>query len=968
MNVLKEIKDSQEKGLKLFHSKKYEEASSFYKKCINLAKKYHYIEDEIKARNMIGKCYIFSRNQTLAKKNLLEVIRLCKKHEKNETIELAIAYCNLGKTYLDLSLYYKSLKALKKANKLCRNNDYGLNGSKVLSSTLNNLGICFRYLGKFDVAMEVYSEGLDIAKKIYHKEDIFLLYTNMSILYSTVGDYEKSILYIQQSANFIENDDWKRLANYYNGLGIALREKGENENALNYHLKSLDIRLKLKDPIPITNSYNNIAICFVKQKKYKQSLDYFQKVLKIRENKLGENHLTVAKVLVNMCELYLYMGENKIAEECVFKSLYIYENNYSINESSKIKRSFLDCYQYVGVVYRKKNDFHKSIKYLQVALNVIFENSLDSIYRNPINLNCSILLQENALEILSEKITTYWHLYQQKKEFSDLECALSTCKILIRLIDKISNGYMNENSKLALMRKVRRMFNPIYEAVYEMFKLNNSIDVLLFFEKSKATLLLSGIREEDAKKISNIPQSLLEKERYLKRELSSLDSLLIKAKTKKENLKNNKLISDLEKQQFNYRIRWELLIKNFERDYPKYFSWKYDTKTVQVKEAQKRLGINTAIVEYSIGDESVFIVLITKQNHQLVRIDKPDNFYELVKKYNKYLRRTSNNFFEASNRLYNLLIKPIEVFLKEIKNLIIVPDDVLNSVSFDAFINFELAPQFKQKQPSFADKLPYLIHRYNIQYHYSITLWHYLKSKYKENPKINSFSFLGFAPVNFGGKEKDRHRGYVASTSQKQEVFRKSFELGNLPDSEKEVLSVGGLFFEKNLEVKTHIGKEATKKDFLDNASDYTHILISTHGYKDERNTNYIGIVFHDTDGRAFSNDEIGNNILTTTETYSLELQADLVVLSSCNSGIGALRPGEGMMAINRAFLYAGASNILYTLSEVGDSYSMELVKRFFRNLLEGFSENEALSLAKREMIRLNYLPVAWSPFSLMGV
>jgi CHAT domain-containing protein len=108
---------------------------------------------------------------------------------------------------------------------------------------------------------------------------------------------------------------------------------------------------------------------------------------------------------------------------------------------------------------------------------------------------------------------------------------------------------------------------------------------------------------------------------------------------------------------------------------------------------------------------------------------------------------------------------------------------------------------------------------------------------------------------------------------------------------------------------------------------------------------------------------------LYSNEIYNLDLKADLVVLSSCESGIGKLVKGEGMMALTRGFLYAGADNIITSLWKVYDKSTSILMKNFYKYVLEGESYSSALRKAKLEMISdpRTASPVNWSGFVLIG-
>ncbi len=119
---------------------------------------------------------------------------------------------------------------------------------------------------------------------------------------------------------------------------------------------------------------------------------------------------------------------------------------------------------------------------------------------------------------------------------------------------------------------------------------------------------------------------------------------------------------------------------------------------------------------------------------------------------------------------------------------------------------------------------------------------------------------------------------------------------------------------------------------------------------------------------QTYEHSNTNNYLLYTSDTYHLDLKADLVVLSSCSSGIGKMQKGEGMMAINRGFLYGGASNIIFTQFDIPDQSSSLLVKSLFANILEGASYTKALRKAKLELLRKEGSSVQdWAGYLLIG-
>ena len=156
-----------------------------------------------------------------------------------------------------------------------------------------------------------------------------------------------------------------------------------------------------------------------------------------------------------------------------------------------------------------------------------------------------------------------------------------------------------------------------------------------------------------------------------------------------------------------------------------------------------------------------------------------------------------------------------------------------------------------------------------------------------------------------------------------------------------------------------YLGENAQLQHFKTAIQHFNYILVASHGIIAWQQPAASGIVF------AKSNTAQTEHILYRADTYNLKLEADLVVLSACESGIGELAKGEGMMGINRGFMYSGAKNIIFTLFKIPDETA--LITALFQHILSG--ENYAMSLhkAKKQLIEKNGFVNKWAGFVLIS-
>ena len=204
--------------------------------------------------------------------------------------------------------------------------------------------------------------------------------------------------------------------------------------------------------------------------------------------------------------------------------------------------------------------------------------------------------------------------------------------------------------------------------------------------------------------------------------------------------------------------------------------------------------------------------------------------------------------------------------------------------------------------------------------------------------------------------------------------------LAPLPGAESEARTIGGLYPPDR--VSTLIGSRARERLVRELAPGKTIIHLATHAvvFDDEPMGSYLALgpeASSDTGAR----DPFGDGLLTVAEVFGLDLHADLVTLSACNTGLGRVN-GEGVVGLSRAFIYAGTASVLVSLWAVADTVATTVMDRFYRGLIRsGGDKAAALAAAQRETIALLHQdklqsasgrtlaedPLLWAPFVLVG-
>ena len=314
--------------------------------------------------------------------------------------------------------------------------------------------------------------------------------------------------------------------------------------------------------------------------------------------------------------------------------------------------------------------------------------------------------------------------------------------------------------------------------------------------------------------------------------------------------------------------------------------------------------------------------------------------------YNLLVKNPSlayRNYTTVAHWFYQNLVAPA-LQDQSLKNLIVITDGALGHLPFEAFLT-----QYTQSELNY-NQLDYLINHYNISYSYSATLW---KENLKTAKKVNNQQLLACAS-NY--TKPDSNLLDLRSFYE----FKIRSRLEALPSATKEVqtLSKGfsGLFL---------TGSASNEANFKKNAANYSVIHLAMHGILHRRQAILSSLAFTETQ------DTLENNFLQAYEIAHLELNADLVVLSACETGYGAFEQGEGILSLARSFMYAGTPSLIVSLWQVNDQSTAILMQHLYTYLSKGYSKDHALSQAKLDYIKeaqgLTAHPAFWSAFIQLG-
>ena len=398
---------------------------------------------------------------------------------------------------------------------------------------------------------------------------------------------------------------------------------------------------------------------------------------------------------------------------------------------------------------------------------------------------------------------------------------------------------------------------------------------------------------------------------------------------------------------------------------------------ISLDQVKQSLSPHTAVLEYTINDQQIVLWTITKEAAHYAFIDKTEKpiLQEFLKTIREPLmgRDESLNHVKLGEELYRTFLGPAEEYFKGKKHLVIVPDGDFYYLPFEALI--ESSKESAPIRYATLGEAPYLIKRYEISYASSATVFLEQQAEARNKNASPRLPLIAFGdPIYAGGSISGSQGRQIA---QVQNVSLRGQDFKQLEFAAEEVKRISSVWnispTSENINLGERASVERVKKLDL---SKYHILHFATHAVLGDKVSlaSQPALVLSMTDGGGQN-----NGLLQFTDILDLKLNADLVVLSACDTGLGQYRDGEGILGLTRAFFYAGASSAIVSLWEVEDQSTALLMEKFYQRLKNGQDRAEAIRQAKLDIIRSTVKlkstgteqslasPFFWAPFILVG-
>jgi CHAT domain-containing protein/Tfp pilus assembly protein PilF len=775
----------------------------------------------------------------------------------------------------------------------------------LIGNTLNSLGsINYSYLKDYQKALYYYDKAESVRREIGDLANLARTMTNMAQVYEKMGQSEPALKYYKQSFEINQNiGDEARVAESLNKSGAMLIDLARYPEAKSDLEKALQIYTDLHNNRGVSDALNLIGLVHLKMGNYNSAVENFNVAIKLYND---QNDLWgVAGVYNNLAIVLQKVGRTE-------KALDYYKNALGVYEKLKDETNILVTLNNIGTIYFDLRDYKTAEEYHTRGLDLSMEWKMQD---QEANYHLNLANDQN----LSGKSTEALEHY---KAGFELARALNNPDLTWRFIAGLAENY-----------ETRQDWEKVVELNDTVLKILDDLRGSLTSDDYKTNFLAKEMYVYED--IINLLQTLNEKDKS-----KGYDLLAFRYA---ERCKSRTLLDLLNKTINKTDVTG--LNANASR-----YNELQNAQIVSLEETQAMCpDKNTILIEYTLGDSSSCMWIITKAQRQFLKLPDQKKLAEQIETVRFALlnpqTEVSDFFSQSSSYLYQELIRPAEPYLSKKSKLIIIPDGVLNYLPFEILLTENLNPQTKV---TFSD-FPFLVKKYPISYAPSASVLKTLITQHaKAGKKISDFKKL-FA---------------YGDPLYEDSVLNNQLKFSRIENSGKEIENIASLFDPGESEIL--LRDKATEENFkrIINLHKFNYLHFATHGLINEESPDLSSLVL--TSGK--NSDEDG--FLKASEIFNLELNANLVVLSACQTGLGKLVRGEGMIGLTRAFMYAGTPSVLVSLWSVSDLSTSLLLVEFYKNLIRNnFCKTDALRKAQLSLISdPEYShPFHWAPFILTG-
>jgi CHAT domain-containing protein/tetratricopeptide (TPR) repeat protein len=863
------------------------------------------------ALELEGEAFFAMGEYAVASETLAEAVAL-QESIAPDSAGLAWSLRELGRARFHLVDLEGAEESLNRALALVRQAD----SAALESSDVLNLlaGIAFRR-GDLVLAQNLYLEAAALREPLAPQSPrMGSLLANLGLVAWDRGDLDVAEPFLRRALAIDDSVSRNSRDSGYtlNFLGLLSRDKGDFEAARAYYERALQsFRTTAPDGLEVAGMLNNLGNLARLEGDLATAERHHLEALALRE-RFGDENLDLAASLHNLASILRLRGRPDEARPLLGRALEIKER--AVPESLILASTLFE----LGEIHRVEGDTGEAAR----------------LHRRTLGIRRSAAPESDAV---TESLAA---LGRAAIEAGRPEEAERSWREAIELVE-------SRRGRLGFTTAERSRFSARFHELYRnladlLAKNGRAGEAFDLVERARALSLRVMMAQRDFAASSGVPAELVHERRRLEQSLESAESRLARM-----SVVGREQISPLHESQRELRRRLDEVNARIREVAPR-LALLEDPEPVRIEGLRREMRPGTLLLSYSVGREGTLLFAAGPDpgGPDLAVERLPAGEEELERRVDVFRALIERGGTESEvepallaqgRRLYDLLLAPVEESVAASDRIVIVADGPLLTLPFAALVR-SVSPL-----------------RYLSQWK---TLSH--------SPSAGVLTELGRARSHAKGGA----RTVVAfgDPDPPRDPALRMDRIERLPFAREEAERIGALFGDG---ARVYVGPDASEERVRALGPETRWIHFAVHAVPDARFPLDSALVLSPREGEGSDQD----GWLHAWEiAEALQLDADLVTLSGCETGLGRELRGEGILGLARAFQYAGARSVLVSLWAVPDRSTKELMVRFYENLNRGLAKDRALRAAREEILSLHgggsveaRHPRHWAGFRLIG-
>ncbi|MBI3423439.1 MAG: CHAT domain-containing protein [Acidobacteria bacterium] len=839
------------------------------------------------------------------------------------------------------------------------------------AQTLLNQGAAYYSLGETARALETYTASLSFWQKVKHRPREATTLHNIGLVYAAQGEFQQALEYYLRALTLqrvLQNPEAE--ADELNSLGSINGQLGEWQQALTYFEQALARWRVGGNPANEAVALKNIGAAYFALQQFPPALEHYTRALKLNQevrNRRGEAQ-TLEKI-----------GELHAAQAQPLKALEAFDQALPLRRALEDRRGEASTLAQLGNDYLTLGVAQKALDNFTPAL---------PLYRavGDRRGEASVLYGLARVAFLQEMLA-------EARQY--IEAALT-------IAEAVRADAGSQQARTSYFGTVQQYYQLDVDVLMQLHRVQPTAGFAAqawqTSERARARSLLEELADARADIRQGADPALLARERELQQLLNTKAQRQLQlqeqrsAETSVKGLQQDLSTLEDEYRQLQFKLR---------QSSPRYTALT-QPQPVGLTELQQQLDADTLLLEYALGPERSYLWAVTKTGLTAYELPAQAQIASAVQTLNRLLtargirvvgetppqQRTrlaqaDTQLNDAAHALSRLILSPVAAQLKQ-QPLVIIADGALQYVPF-AMLPEPSRTEEKERENAGAQSairnpqsaIPLIVNHELVTLPSASTLAELRKASAGRTPAPKMLAVLADpvfsradaqSRLNTGktvaAKPAPRARS-IQHEEEKPAVALGRFQAPRLPFTRQEAERIYALApAEQSLKALDYQASRATAMSA--ELSQYRYLHFATHGLVDSEHPGMSAIVLSLIDEKG----QPQNGFLRAHELYNLNLPAELVVLSACQTALGKDYKGEGLVGLTRGFMYAGAPRVIVSLWNVNDKATAELMARFYERMLrDGQRPAAALRTAQVEMWRQKQweAPYYWAAFMLQG-